>query len=209
MKIPKAPLVLASASPVRKTLLEEAGLEFEALPSDVDEESLKAGMRYDAYEDLAVRLGVYKAQSVSAKRLGKWVIGADQLCVAGNRVFSKPYGFREAVDQLQSLQGKEHRLITAASLVKDGLVKWTGTEICVLRMKPLSPAAIESLVSEHRPYGSCGAYRYEDMEEIFSGVSGSREAVLGLPMEGLKRALEEFDAIPALRTRIGKIQSEP
>src|SRR5262245_55494007 len=111
-------LVLASASPFRRRMLEAAGLAFAVDPADVDETAVKAGLlrRGSMLADIAQALAVAKAEAVSAGLSDALVIGADQVLACGEEMFNKPASLAEAREQLLRLRGKTHELYTAVAL---------------------------------------------------------------------------------------------
>ena len=117
-------LVLASSSPTRARLLQDASVPVEAVRPDIDEETVKRGLRADGIDGVALaeRLAEEKARSV--RYPGRLVLGADQVLLLGSRVFDKPVDRDEAAAQLAALTGRTHRLVSAASIVEDGAPVW-------------------------------------------------------------------------------------
>ena len=192
-----AMLILASASPTRKALLEQAGLHFTAEPAALDErlletEALAAGA--DA-RDVAFLLARRKAEAVSANRPGALVIGADQTLALGAELLHKPTGRDDATRQLDRLAGKTHRLHAAVSLVRDGALLWSDMQTAELSMRDFSPAE-RDLVLElegEAVFRSVGGYRLEGPSiRLFETVAGDYFTILGLPLLPLLAALREL-----------------
>lgn len=182
---PVEPPILASASAVRKRLLDAAGVRVEQIGSGVDEESLKAGLKALGHDSLALALAEAKAAAVSAARPGRLVLGADQLLVLGDRRFDKPRDRKEAAAHLAAFSGRAHELVTAAVAMKDGAVRWQRTERARLTVRPLSPAAIDAYLEIAGPAAleSVGAYQLEGPgAQLFERVDGDFFTVLGLPL---------------------------
>src|SRR5207342_3060750 len=99
----KDPLILASQSRARNTLLANAGISFEAVPADIDERSVQKDSGLSAPGEIANLLAREKALWVSSQKPGRIVIGADQTLALGARLFSKPTGRTQAAEQLQAL----------------------------------------------------------------------------------------------------------
>src|SRR5260370_32859233 len=99
----KYPLVLASQSRARQTLLANAGIKFEAVGADIDERAVQQSSGLSAPGDIAALLAREKALSVSSLLSGKFVVGADQTLALGKRLFSKPSGRAQAKEQLRAL----------------------------------------------------------------------------------------------------------
>src|SRR5688572_17469594 len=109
-------IILASQSPRRAQLLESAGIEFEVDPADVDE-TVRNGEAPDAY---ALRIAREKAGTVAARHPSRIVLAADTIVVQDGEVFGKPAGRDDAVRMLQALAGREHDVLTAVVVVRDG-----------------------------------------------------------------------------------------
>ena len=182
---PAEPPILASASAVRKRLLDAAGVRVDRIASAVDEESLKAGLKALDHDALALALAEAKAAAVSAAHPGRLVLGADQLLVLGDRRFDKPRDREEAAAHLAAFSGRTHELVTAAIAMRDGAVRWRRTERARLTVRPLSRAAIDAYLQIVGPAAleSVGAYQLEGPgAQLFERVDGDFFTVLGLPL---------------------------
>ena len=182
---PAEPPILASASAVRKRLLDAAGVRVDRIASAVDEESLKAGLEALDHDALALALAEAKAAAVSAAHPGRLVLGADQLLVLGDRRFDKPRDREEAAAHLAAFSGRVHELVTAAIAMRDGAVQWRRTERARLTVRPLSRAAIDAYLEIVGPAAleSVGAYQLEGPgAQLFERVDGDFFTVLGLPL---------------------------
>lgn len=182
---PAEPPILASASAVRKRLLDAAGVRVDRIASAVDEESLKAGLKALDHDALALALAEAKAAAVSAAHPGRLVLGADQLLVLGDRRFDKPRDREEAAAHLAAFSGRVHELVTAAIAMRDGAVQWRRTERARLTVRPLSRAAIDAYLEIVGPAAleSVGAYQLEGPgAQLFERVDGDFFTVLGLPL---------------------------
>ena len=109
------PLILASQSAARAALLEAAGLRFEARPARVDEAAVKQACRAEGADaaETALTLAALKAQRI--RNPHALVIGADQILVCGDAWFDKPDSLGGAREQLRTLRGQSHRLVTAVA----------------------------------------------------------------------------------------------
>src|SRR4051794_3817245 len=114
------PLILASKSRARQTLILNAGLEFETIVADIDERALQQASGLSAPGDVATFLAREKALAVSSRNPGAYVLGADQTLALGTRLFSKPSGRAQAKEQLRALAGRGHQLHSAAAVARDG-----------------------------------------------------------------------------------------
>ncbi len=180
-------LVLASASPFRRRMLEAAGLSFEVAPADVDEAMLKRDLLGSGStpSTIAAALAAAKADAVSARLPDALVIGADQVLALGQDLFSKPVGTPAAREQLLRLRGKSHQLHTAACLATGGKAVWTHVEIATLTMRPFSDAFLADYlrVAGDRVCHTVGAYEIEGLGiQLFERIEGSLFTIIGLPL---------------------------
>ena len=196
-------LVLASTSAARRQLLAAAGVPHEAMAPAVDEESAKAALRADGVDPrgLADALAELKATKLSGKLGPALVLGCDQVLeTADGATLDKPGSRDEAEDQLRSLRGQTHRLISAAVICEHGRPVWRAVEVASLSVRPFSDAfLVEYLDHEWPAIGGCvGGYRFEGRGvQLFGRVAGSHAAILGLPLLPLLAYLRERGVIAA------------
>jgi septum formation protein len=195
-------LVLASASPFRRRMLEGAGLSFEVVAADVDEAEIKRNLLRSGStpSGIAQALAAAKAQSVSARLTEALVIGADQVLALGEELFSKPADAPEARKQLLRLRGKSHHLHTAASLAVGGKAVWTRVEIAALEMRSFSDAFLSDYLAEvgDRVRHTVGAYEIEGPGiQLFERIEGEIFTIIGLPLLPLLAELRARGAIDA------------
>jgi septum formation protein len=184
-------LVLASASPRRKELLETIGLRLEIAPADIDEER-RADEEPLAY---ARRLASEKAQRIAQKRPGRPVLGADTIVCVDGAVLGKPRDAEDARTMLERLTGRAHRVVTAYQLVFGELQRGRAVETEV-RFRALEPAEAEAYVSSREWEGKAGGYAIQGIAAAFvRSVHGSYTNVVGLP---LCEVVEDLAAIGAL-----------
>ncbi|MDI7863047.1 Maf-like protein [Rhizobiaceae bacterium n13] len=193
-------LVLASSSPFRRQLMENAGLSFVAVAADIDERAIEAPLeRKGATPDaVAVVLAAAKAKEVAGRYPGALVIGSDQTMSLGNRVFHKPVDMAQAREHLLALSGRTHRLNSAIALVRDGEILWEHVSHADLTMRRLVPEFIDRHLSRvgDRALKSVGAYQLEgEGIQLFSNVDGDYFTILGLPMLPLLNKLRNLEVI--------------
>ena len=138
----KDPLILASQSRARQTLLANAGISFEAVPAEIDERAVQHASGLASPGDIAALLAREKALSVSARRPGKFVVGADQTLALGERLFSKPAGRAQAAEQLRVLAGQRHELHSAVAVARDGKILFADVAVARMTMRRLSESEI-------------------------------------------------------------------
>jgi septum formation protein len=180
-------IVLASASKIRRALLEAAGLSILVDPAAVDEAAVK-----DSYAgegagpgEIAEALAELKAMRISPRHPGLIVLGADQILDCEGQRFDKPEGLEGARAQLQALSGRRHRLISSLVALRDGQRLWHHTGEAVLTMRKFSDAFLESYLTAAGPavLESVGAYQLEGLgAQLFTRIEGDYFTVLGLPL---------------------------
>jgi septum formation protein len=196
--VPRAALILASASPRRARLLTEAGLAFAVEPSEVQEDVESSWLVQEAAEALAER----KARAVAQAHVDDHclVLGADTIVVLGEGddelLLGKPDGEEGAKRMLESLSGTRHRVVTGVSVVRtrDGVAR-TSHEQTWVTMRPISPAEVEAYVASGEWIGKAGGYAIQETADAFveSLEGGGFDNVVGLPVNlalGLLAALE-------------------
>jgi septum formation protein len=186
------PLILASASPRRKRLLEQIRLPFKSVPGHVDEHEL-----IDSPAALCKRLALKKASRVRAQYGPAWVLGADTVVAVENRVLGKPGDEREATDMLRHLSGREHRVITGfAILPPSGPAAHSESVTTSVRIRELNEMEILSYVLTGEPFGKAGGYAIQGIGAFMvETISGSYTNVVGLPLCALVKALIRIGAL--------------
>jgi len=179
------PLVLASGSKVRQTLLEAAGVPVEVKPADLDERGLEAGAVSLAPGATAALLAREKASAVARLRPGRLTLGADQILAFGGKRFTKPADRAAARHQLRALAGRTHELHSAIAFVQDATVLFEHIDVARLTMRAFSDRFLDRYLDTvgHAATASVGAYQLEDLgSQLFGRVDGDYFTVLGLPL---------------------------
>ena len=192
-------LVLASASTIRASMLDAAGVDYEVDPARVDESAVKA--RHDGDDAaLARALAEAKALETSARHSESWIIGGDSLVSVEGRRFDKPGSRDEAATHLRAFSGRAMRLTSAVALAREGRIDWAHVGEAVLRVRPLSEDFIHTYLEAEWPaVGGCvGVFRMEGRGvTLFEAVEGDHFTILGLPLIPLLGALRERGAMPS------------
>ena len=183
----RTPLVLASASEVRATLLRNAGLTFEVAPTRVDEEALRAALAEEGASprDQADALAELKALRVSGKRPDALVIGSDQILEYQGVIFSKPRNEADAAEHLRRLRGQTHRLLSAVVVCRGGEPIWRHVGVARLTMAEFSDGYLADYVARNWQSirHSVGCYKLEEEGvRLFSRIEGDYFTILGLPL---------------------------
>ncbi|HYJ35952.1 MAG TPA: Maf family protein [Rhizomicrobium sp.] len=180
-----APLVLASGSASRKSLLTAAGVPFVADPADLDEDRLMAELKPAGAEIMARTLAEQKALAVSRRHPGQIVLGGDSVIAYGGNYLSKCASLAQARALLLRLSGQTHLLVSAAALARDGALLWAHASPCRMTMRDLSAQFLEDYLAAEGGglLSSVGCYRFEGRgAQLFDRVEGDYFSVLGLPL---------------------------
>lgn len=182
-----APLVLASKSAARRALLSAAGLEFEAVGSEVDEAAAKTRVQGEGGDPRRVAevLAAAKAQAASARRPGALVVGADQTLEFEGALVDKAGDLTEARRRLRALAGRSHQLHSAAAVARDGEILWAEVGSARLVMRPFSDAFLDAYLERNARAAlqSVGGYELEgEGVQLFERIDGDYFTILGLPL---------------------------
>ena len=181
----KFPLILASQSRARQALLANAGIDFEAVPAEIDERAIQQASGLSAPDDIAALLAREKARLVSMRQPGQYVIGADQTLALEERLFSKPAGRAQAAEQLRALAGRGHELHSAVAVAREGRILFEAAAIARMTMRRLGEAEIDAYLNEagEAVTSSVGAYQLEGLGvHLFERIEGDHFTILGLPL---------------------------
>ena len=190
------PLILASGSSIRQSMLRAVGLTFSVVPSGVDEDIIKRERASSPIAERALALAQAKALSVSTGYPDHLTIGADQMCAFEGDVLDKPGSYPAAIAQLERLSGHSHQQISAVTLCRGSEVLWSHVGIATLTMRTLTRADIEAYVAADAPLQSCGAYKLESMgRHLFAAIEGDNDTIQGLPLVPLLAELHRLHAI--------------
>jgi len=191
-------LILASASPFRKMLLQNAGLTFVSQPAQIDERAVEETVQGLDAEDLATILAEAKAQDVSSRHPGAVVIGSDQTLSLDGEIFHKPENMDQARRRLLKLSGRTHLLNSAVVLARDGETLWRHVSVARMTMRQLDPGFVGRHLANvgDRALSSVGAYQFEgEGIQLFERIEGDYFAIIGLPLLPLLAQLRELAVI--------------
>lgn len=191
-------IILASASPRRRELLQQLGLEFEIRPSEAQEKT-----KSKEPSQIVIELSEIKAQDIyerlsEEERASYMVIGADTVVALNDRIMGKPKDYKEAVQMLLSLQGNTHQVYTGVTLLLrkgPGKVpsKISFYEKTDVTMYPVSREEIEVYVSTGEPMDKAGAYGIQGRGAAFiKEIHGDYNNVVGLPIGRLYQEMKRY-----------------
>ena len=179
------PLMLASRSVVRRTLLEAAGVPIEVHAADIDERGLETGVTSEMPAAVAALLAREKASVVAGLHPGRLVLGADQTLALDATRFAKPADRAAARAQLRALCGRTHELHSAIVFVQDATVLFEHVGTARLTMRSFSNRFLDLYLEAvgSAATASVGAYQIEGPGiQLFERVDGDYFTILGLPL---------------------------
>ena len=173
-------MILASKSPRRKELLEQAGLTFAVIPSGVDEN----GIKITNPENLVKALAEAKARDVGGAYPGSWVIGADTIVLIHGEVLGKPDSIETARRMIRQLNGQIHEVFTGYAIFCEATKTCiSGVEKTEVYFRNLSQEEIEWYIQTDEPYDKAGGYAIQGLGSfLVKRICGSYTNVVGLPV---------------------------
>lgn len=192
-------IVLASASPRRKELLEQMGLTFRVIPSEKEElitgdtpKEIVENLSRQKAEDVAVRLEEEGKMWVEEEPV--LVIGSDTIVVCENEIMGKPRSQEEAFAMLHKLQGRVHEVYTGVTIAKAEKRKITCdtfSEHTSVKVHTMEEAEIRDYIGKGESMDKAGAYGIQGSFAVFvEKIEGEYSTVLGLPVAALYQALK-------------------
>jgi septum formation protein len=181
------PLILASASPRRSALLQQLGVNFQVVPSPIDESKLQLeGSPANQVQESA------RAKGIAVARLypGYWVLSADTVVCVDDQILGKPKDALDAQRMLGMLQGRCHKVLTGMSLMQTAEGR-TAEEACIetvceetlVWMAALTPEEIKAYVATKEPMDKAGAYAIQAFgSSLIPKIQGCYFNVMGLPV---------------------------
>ncbi len=199
-----ARLILASASPRRRDLLLQLGLDHEVDAASVDEGVVGAETPAEHVERLARR----KARAVASRRSKGLVLGGDTIVLCDGEILGKPDSPGEAVDMLMRLAGRSHEVVSGLALVDAGAAGrpcWSRVDRTRVEMRPFDRVTAEQYVATREPLDKAGAYGIQGQGgALVTAVEGDYTTVVGLSLSGLVRLLDEAGWSYAFGSRLAR-----
>jgi septum formation protein len=178
-------IILASTSPTRRALLDNAGLSYTPIAPRVDERELIARHPDWSPDETALKLAEAKAVEVSLRYPQAVVIGADQVLALGAKIYAKPSGIDECRQHLLELRGKTHALISGVVCARGGSTEWSHSSEALLTMRVFSESFLAQYLDQVGAdcTSSVGGYKIEGLGlQLFEEVTGDHFTILGLPL---------------------------
>jgi septum formation protein len=190
------PIVLASKSPRRSQLLRELGLDFEIVPSRIEEIRAPGEAPVAFAKRVALEKGREVCERLERENQRPWIVSADTIVVLGDAVFFKPADPDEAKAMMIALQGKTHQVVTGWAVGRfDRAFRVEHTETDVT-FHPLSSEEIDRYVATGEGLDKAGAYAIQGIGAyLVSKIKGNYFNVVGLPVSYVARALVEAGAL--------------
>ncbi len=187
--------IVASASPRRKELLQNAGYDFEIIPSDADETLEEGISAFDAVSELSKR----KAESVFSENPDCVVLGCDTVVALGEKILGKPKDETEAEEMLKALSGKVHKVFTGVTIKSKDKTE-TFVSVSEVEFFELSEETIKSYVSSLEPMDKAGSYGIQGLGAVLvKKIEGDYQTIVGLPLSQCARVLAEFGILGKIK----------
>jgi len=194
------PVILASASPRRKAILENTGLKFTVKPVSV-EESARSGAHPIS---VAAEISMRKASAAAKDESASWIIAADTIVVLADHIIGKPKDKQDAAIILKTLSGKTHTVITGYTIynsrIRKAISTFDRTQVTFYR---LSKGEIEAYIATGEPLDKAGAYGIQEKGGLLvKSIKGDYFNVAGLPVAHLRRTwISHYQELIDVRNR--------
>ena len=190
-------IILASKSKVRKKILDDHNIINDVKPSNVDEDIVKSSLIKEkaSPELISKNLAELKANKISGKFSDNLVLGADSVIDLDGELISKPDNREDALEILKKLNGRKHHLISSVCISKNGSMVWSHTDKATLTMKKMKEDELKSYlakISDEALY-AYNVYQIEgEGRNLFLSIDGNENTIMGLPVEKIKKYLDNY-----------------
>ena len=190
-------IILASASGVRKQILDKYKVKSEVVVSNIDEDQVKDSLLAEGANPLVIskNLAELKSIKVSNKYPDTLVLGADSVISLNNKLINKPKSRKEALDILKKLNNSKHYLISSVCISKNGAMIWNHSDQSELKMKNLEEDALKKYLDEINTETllAYGVYQVEaDGLNLFEYIKGDQDSIMGLPIKQIMHYIEAY-----------------
>lgn len=181
-------VILASQSPRRKELLSMLGIEYEAIPADINEQ---INPNNDLTKEIE-KLSYQKANHVYKEHKDALVIGSDTIVKIGNNVLGKPKSYEQAKQMLQMLSNNTHEVVTGVTIIVDDKIE-TFSSIAKVTFYPLTEQEIDDYIKTNEPMDKAGSYAIQGLGAKFiKSIDGDFYTIMGLPIGELYHRLNKY-----------------
>ena len=173
-------IILASASPRRKSILSQVGLDFTVEPSKINED-YSIELLPEAFCEHWAR---EKANDVAKSHSDKLIIGADTIVIIDDKILGKPKSYKESFAMLKLLSGKTHQVLTGVSLIHLDLgIDFTFSESTDVSFYFLTDEELNKYIDKYKPYDKAGSYGIQDGFSVYvEKINGCFYNVMGFPI---------------------------
>lgn len=185
-------IILASSSPRRHYILKELGLIFETIEPEFEENTFNLKFSYKIIESFALN----KAKSILYKiKEPALIVSADTMVVYKDEILGKPSSEEHAIEMLEKLNGKQHKVITALAIIdtqtKTELVEAVTSGVC---FNKIAPTALTKYIKEFQPFDKAGSYGIQELPKSFiKDINGEFDNIMGLPSKTLIKMLTKLN----------------
>lgn len=187
-------IVLASASPRRRELLASVGIQFQIIPSNIDE----IQQPDEKPEDFVLRLSQEKAAEVAQRSTvsGRWFIGSDTIVKCDDQILGKPDSREDSATMLRMLSGRSHQVISGYAILDRNTNQWLSRSITTdVTFRTLTDHEIDGYIASGEPADKAGSYAIQGLGAFMvTTINGSYSSVVGLPLAQILDDLQQLDA---------------
>ena len=190
-------IILASASGVRKDILDKYNIDSEVIVSNVDEDQVKEALLAENASPLLIskNLAELKSTKVSTKNPDRLVLGADSVISLNNTLINKPKSRNEALQSLKKLNGARHYLISSVCISVNGSMIWNYSDQSELKMKSFSENELIEYLDKisTKTLLMYGVYQVEaDGLSLFEYIKGDKDSIMGLPVKQILNYIKSY-----------------
>tara|TARA_B100001559_G_C16419426_1_gene584355 strand:- start:294 stop:878 length:585 start_codon:yes stop_codon:yes gene_type:complete len=190
-------IILASASGVRKKILDDFKIDTEVVISNVDEDEIKKSLEQEKALPLEIskNLAEIKSIKVSNKYPDRLVLGADSVVSLNDKVINKPKSRDEAFKILKMLNNSKHFLISSVCICKNGAMIWNYSDKSELKMKNFKDEELTKYLDKIKTETllKYGVYQVEaDGLDLFEYIKGDHISIMGLPIKQIMNYIDQY-----------------
>ena len=191
-------IILASASGVRKKILDKYNIRSDVVVSNVDEDQVKESLLYENATPLVIskNLAEIKSTKVSSKYPDRLVLGADSVISLNNKLINKPKSREEALRILKRLNNSKHYLISSVCISKNSSMIWNHSDQSELKMKNLTDIELIEYLNKIKTETllAYGVYQIEaEGADLFEYIKGDQDSIMGLPIKQIMNYIENYN----------------